>query len=137
MPLLLLGKEKKIHFLFCIWLLNVNIFYIGRKSNYLEVCLFMDDREFELEQQKLELEKQKLAANVVNDKDGYATASLICGCIGFIIPVLSVIGLILGYCSKTPDGAKNGILVSWISFALWLVFLVCGLGLIGYVMAVL
>jgi uncharacterized membrane protein len=96
----------------------------------------MDELEYELEKEKLELEREKLVEQrknpgIVNDKDGLATGSLICGCIGFIIPVLSVIGLILGYCSKTPEGAKNGILVSWISFALWLVFLVCGLGLIG------
>jgi hypothetical protein len=91
----------------------------------------MDDREFELEKEKLELEKQKLAANVVEVKDGYATGSLICGCIGFFIPVLSIIGLILGYCSKTREGAKNGILVSWISFGLWLVLGICSLGLIG------
>lgn len=93
----------------------------------------MNDREYELEKEKLELERQKLESNQAYnvEKDGYATGSLICGCIGFFIPPLSAVGLILGYCSQTPKGAKSGILVSWISFALWVIIAAIWVWIIG------
>jgi hypothetical protein len=97
----------------------------------------IEQQKLQLEQDKLEFERSKLAAEQVVDpdaKDGLATASLVCGVLGFLAPPLSIVGLILGYCSKTPKGAKTGIIVSAVSLVLWGAFLILGLGLIGTTM---